>query len=279
MKTGIMVAPNGARLKYDEHNNIPLNTQEIVKTAKACEEAGANAIHLHVRDDKYNHILDVKKYKDTIKEIKKNCSKEFIIQATTEAVGIYKPNEMINLVKELKPQATSVAIKEIVQNNDNVEELRNAKKFYKFTKNENIGVQHILYSNDDLKRFHKLLEQEVICGDKHSLLFVLGRYSKDLNCKTTNIIPFLHTLKKLELESNVHWMLCAFGQMETPSLINASILGGHCRIGFENSRLKSDGTKAKNNQSQVKNLRTYLDSIDIQKVSFSQMKQILGIFK
>ncbi len=279
MNTGIMVAPNGARLLKNEHDELPLRKAQIVNTALKCENAGAQAIHLHVRDDKCKHILDVKRYQETIKAIKEKCSSDFIVQATTESVGMYKPNEMISLIKELKPQATSVAIKELLPSDDNKEELKNAKEFYSFSRAENIGVQHILYSSDDLRRFYKLREQEIITGDKHSILFVLGRYAKDQTCESDDLNPYLQTLKELNLEKDVNWMLCAFGINEIPSLLKAAVLGGHSRIGFENSRVLPDGSKAKNNETQVQYLKDQFDSININSVKSKQMREVLGIFK
>jgi len=279
MNSGIMVAPNGARLPKEEHEALPLITEDIANTALQCQNSGANAIHLHVRDDKFKHVLDVKRYEETIAAIQSKCSDDFIVQATTEAVGMYEPQEMISLIKQLKPQATSVAIKELLPSNDNKIELENAKAFYKFSREENIGVQHILYSSDDLRRLHKLLEQEVITGEKHSILFVLGRYAKGQRCETSELIPFLETLKNLKLENSVQWMLCAFGEMEIPSLVAASILGGHCRIGFENSRVLPNGTKAKNNASQVKYLKQQLEALNIGSLQSSDMREVLGIYK
>ena len=278
MNVGIMVAPNGARLLQDEHEALPLKQEHIANTAYECEQAGAQAIHLHVRADNYKHILDVKKYQDTTNAIKKLCSKDFIIQATTEAVGIYKAAEIISLIKALKPQATSVAIRELILK-DSKEELYAAKDFYSFARKENIGVQHILYSVEDVKRFAKLLEQEVIQGDKHSILFVLGRYTKDQRCDAKDLLPYLQSLKDLSLEKDVHWMLCAFGEMEIPSLTAAAVLGGHNRIGFENSRKLPNGDTALSNQKQVEYLRNQLEALNIQQVKSSKMREILGIFK
>ena len=36
----------------------PLTIKETVEVAKNCFEAGAGAIHLHVRNDKGEHVLD-----------------------------------------------------------------------------------------------------------------------------------------------------------------------------------------------------------------------------
>lgn len=279
MSTGIMVAPNGARLKYDEHQALPLKLDQIVKTAKNCEDAGATAMHLHVRDENLNHLLDINTYKETMNAIQDKCSKDFIVQVTTEAVGQYSPNEMINLIKGLKPQATSIAIKELLPQEDSIKELKAAKDLYTFARAENIGIQHILYSSEDVQRFYKLCEQGIIPGDKHSVLFVLGRYAKNQQSSTSDLLPYLFTSKELNLQSHINWMVCAFGQNEIPSLLTTSTLGGHCRIGFENSRVLQNGGKAKNNESQVKFLKQQLESLNLDIAKGTQMREILGVFK
>ena len=46
----LMVAPNGARKVKKDHPEVPLTIQETVEVARNCYEAGAGAIHLHVRN-------------------------------------------------------------------------------------------------------------------------------------------------------------------------------------------------------------------------------------
>ena len=46
----LMVAPNGARKVKKDHPEVPLTIKETVEVAKNCFEAGAKAIHLHVRN-------------------------------------------------------------------------------------------------------------------------------------------------------------------------------------------------------------------------------------
>ena len=42
-----MLAPNGARRGKDDHVTLPVFIPETVSTAKACYQAGADALHLH----------------------------------------------------------------------------------------------------------------------------------------------------------------------------------------------------------------------------------------
>ena len=54
----IMVAPNGARKTKADHPALPITPAELAATASACLEAGAAAIHLHVRDRDGGHTLE-----------------------------------------------------------------------------------------------------------------------------------------------------------------------------------------------------------------------------
>ncbi len=49
-RIAIIVAPNGARKTKQDHAQLPMNTEEMVAEAKACQTAGATMIHLHARD-------------------------------------------------------------------------------------------------------------------------------------------------------------------------------------------------------------------------------------
>ena len=64
-----MVAPNGARRIKKDHPAVPLTINETVETAKACYKEGAEAIHLHVRDENGQHVLDAGLYKEALNEL------------------------------------------------------------------------------------------------------------------------------------------------------------------------------------------------------------------
>ena len=51
----IMAAPNGTRRVKADHPAIPITIFETVATAMACRAAGADALHLHVRDASGHH--------------------------------------------------------------------------------------------------------------------------------------------------------------------------------------------------------------------------------
>ena len=105
----IMVAPNGARRTKADHRALPVTIPEIVQTAVACFEAGAGAIHAHVRDADGMHVLAAGLYRELIGELK-TVVPEMAVQVTTEAVGQYSPADQRKLVRDVMPAMVSVPI-------------------------------------------------------------------------------------------------------------------------------------------------------------------------
>jgi uncharacterized protein (DUF849 family) len=66
---------------------LPITAQEIVETARRCEEAGAMAIHVHVRDAAGSHSICPVRYGDVTKKIAEATTLR--IQVSTEAAGIF----------------------------------------------------------------------------------------------------------------------------------------------------------------------------------------------
>jgi uncharacterized protein (DUF849 family) len=240
----VMVAPNGARKIKADHPRVPITPAELAATAASCLEAGAAAIHLHVRNQNGAHTLDTAAYQAAITAIRDRVGERMIIQVTTEAVGIYSPEQQMATVRELKPEAVSLALRELIP--DAAAE-RAAATFLAWLLRERIWPQYILYSVEDVARFHDLRAREVIPGDAPSVLFVLGRYTAGQQSVPADLLPFLSSWNQLQAS----WSICAFGAREAACALSAATLGGHIRVGFENNTLRADGTPARDNAELV----------------------------
>ena len=108
-----MVAPNGSRRMKTDHESIPITIDEICKTAKACYNSGAEALHFHVRDNDGLHVLDAGLYKEALRELESIVPKMHL-QITTEAIGIYSPEQMQNLIYNVETPGISIGIKEMI---------------------------------------------------------------------------------------------------------------------------------------------------------------------
>ena len=83
-----MVAPNGARRGKADHPALPITIDDIVATATACHSAGADALHLHVRDEQGAHSLDAGRYLETLAALS-SALPDMPVQITTEAAGVF----------------------------------------------------------------------------------------------------------------------------------------------------------------------------------------------
>lgn len=240
----VAVAPNGARLTKADHPAIPITPDELARTAAECIEAGAAMIHLHVRDKDQRHTLDADAYKAAIAAIRREVGQRIVIQVTSEAVGIYRPDEQMAMVRAVKPEAVSLAVREIVP--DAAGE-KTAADFLAWVAKENICPQYILYSDADVRRFADLRARGIVPGVRPFVLYVLGRYTKGQVSAPTDLLPFLAA----QDDASVPWGMCAFGARENACAVASAALGGHVRVGFENNRLLPDGATAPTNAASV----------------------------
>ena len=251
----LMVAPNGARKTKKNHPNLPITISEIVEEADKCFKCGANAIHAHVRDKNEKHTLDTGLYSELIKELKIKVP-DLPVQITTEAVGKYSPSEQFDVIKNLLPESASVALIEMLPD---IKDYKLAKNFYEFSIDNNIQVQHILYSVKDLRLFIQAIKSKIISNKKLQVLYVLGRYDKNFQSKAEDLDLFIQEHKSII--SFVEWGVCAFGEAETDCLMKSYSLGGKARVGFENNFLNADGTIADTNAERVSEIVTLRKTI------------------
>lgn len=243
----VAVAPNGARKTTADHPALPITPAELARTAATCRAAGASMIHLHVRDRDGRHTLDVDAYRAAIAAVRAEVGQDMVIQATSEAVGLYQPAEQMAMVRELRPEAVSLAVREILP--DAAAEPA-AGAFLGWLHRERILPQYILYSAEDVARFADLAARGIVPGERHLLLFVLGRYSKDQQSLPADLLPFL-AAREPETAAGKDWSICAFGRQEAACALTAAALGGHVRVGFENNLLLPDGRVAPDNAALV----------------------------
>ena len=246
--TIIMAAPNGARKVKTDHPAMPVTIVETIAAAKECHAAGASILHAHVRDDDGKHLLDSGRYQTLLNGLRTEVP-NMLVQITTEAVGIYTPQQQSKLVFDLKPDFVSVGFREMIGDGSQVAR-DHAAHFYHHSLDNQIHVQHILYDVDDLARFRKAMADNILPTSRPHVLIVLGRYSGNFQSDPKEMGPFIAD----GLSDMESWSICAFGYREFDVMIEAIKNGGHCRVGFENNLHLKDGTLASTSADLVRQL-------------------------
>jgi len=243
----VMVAPNGARKTKADHPALPLTPAELARDAAQCLEAGAAAIHVHVRDRDGRHTLDPEAYAAALAAIRLAVGDRLICQVTTEAVGRFTPAEQMAAVRAVRPEAVSLAPRELAPGAGDEAE---AARFLAWLAAERVRPQFILYDRADVVRFADWRARGIVVQDRPFLLFVLGRHAGARGARPADLIPFL-TAAEPDGLLETPWAVCAFGPREGACSLTAAALGGHSRVGFENNVALATGAAAPDNAALV----------------------------
>jgi uncharacterized protein (DUF849 family) len=231
-------------------------------------------LHLHVRRPDGTHSLEPDDYRPAIAAVQQAVGDALVIQITTEAVGIYTPEQQMASVRALQPEAISAALRELAP--DAAHEAQAARFFGELAAGRT-AIQYILYSADDVVRYRDLRARGVLPDTPHWVLFVLGRYSAGQRSDPSDLLPFLQAWSDGgELTANVPWAMCAFGPREAECALSAALLGGHARLGFENNMALPDGSTAPDNAALVTSLRRHLDALHRPLASAAELRTWFG---
>lgn len=263
-----MAAPNGARKTHRDHPALPVSIAETVSEAVACHTAGATVLHAHVRDIHEKHVLDPGLYKELIEELKQQAP-DLLVQVTSEAVGIYTPQQQVDCIKAVRPQLASMALKEITSN---FRQAAFAREFFDWCIETNVHIQHILFSADELQHFFDYKKAGVIPESHNCVLFVLGRYAADFQSSPEDLESFLQN----NLD-DLNWFTCAFGHLEQACMLAGIEYGGHARVGFENNLYLADGELAGSTRELVSSLREAIEGTGRSVATPEQARGLLGV--
>jgi len=256
-RIAIIVAPNGARKTKQDHAQLPMTIEEMVAEAKACQTEGAAMIHLHARDAQGRHSLEVDDNLEIYHAVKAAVGNSMIVQLTTEAVGMYSPQQQMALIKAVKPEAASFALRELIPDEQSEEQ---GFAFFDWVAAQGILSQIILYDQADIERYFSFRERGVLPKHNQHALVVLGRYHEAQQSSPWDLRA-LH-LERF-IEENVRCAVCAFGAREQDCLTHAMLLGLDVRVGFENNHLSADGQPANCNAEQVQRLKELCELLGV----------------
>lgn len=252
----LALAPNGGRRLKADHPALPLTPDELGREAEAALEAGAAMLHMHVRDAAGRHLLDADAYAAAMDAVRDRVGNRMMVQITSESLGRYTPAEQHALIRAVRPEAVSIALRELVP--DAAHETDFAGLLC-WMKDARVMPQIILYDAADLTRLQALHDRGVIPWDSVPVIFALGRYTSEQTATPEDLLRILGS----GVARPAEWMICAFGPNEARIATAAALLGGDLRIGFENNMARPDGTRAANNAEQIAHMAQVLRALGL----------------
>lgn len=252
----VALAPNGGRRTKADHPALPETPAEIAEDAARAFDAGAAMLHLHVRDARGRHVLDADAYNAATAAVRGAVGDGLVVQITSESLGRYTPAEQFAVIRAVRPEAVSLALREVVPGPDDEPAFADALLWMR---DAGVMPQIIVYDPSELARLADLRMRGVIPWDDVPVLVALGRYADGQIAQPRDILPFVAEGAGLPRE----WMLCAFGPHEPRVVVGGALMGASVRVGFENNLHSPDGTPARDNASQVAAVVAALDAAGV----------------
>ncbi len=265
----VMCAPNGARRAAADHPRLPVTLEAMLREAEAAAEAGAVALHVHVRDDGGRHSLDPDLNRRWYETLQGRLGHRLVIQLTTEAAGRYGPEAQMAVVEAVRPESVSLALRELAPAGDPAPAV---VAFLARLAEWRVAPQFILYTPGEVARLHALRRRSLVPGTP-PVLFVLGRHAGPDGRTDPRALDAFLALH----DESCPWMVCAFGREETCALAHALACGGHARVGFENALVHGDGRPAASNAERVATVRTLARLLGRPLADLAEARRMLGV--
>ncbi|HOZ00889.1 MAG TPA: 3-keto-5-aminohexanoate cleavage protein [Candidatus Syntrophosphaera sp.] len=269
----LTAAITGAETTRKDQPHLPITPQEQAADAKACFEAGARVIHLHVRDDAGNPTQSLERFAASIKAIRE-AAPEVVIQISTGgAVGEAFEKRLAPL--SLKPDmgtlnAGTLNFGDDVFINRPGDIVRLAEAFKQY----NVVPEIEVYESGMVDYVAKLVGKGIITHTPLHVQFVLG-VPGGMNGSPKNVLYMAQHLQ--EQIPTATWAVAGIGRWHIPASLTAMVNGGHIRVGFEDNIFYHKGVVAESNAQLVARMARIASEIGRPLATPAETRLILGL--
>ncbi|MGH8867739.1 MAG: 3-keto-5-aminohexanoate cleavage protein [Actinomycetes bacterium] len=226
--TLVTVAPTGAESAKADAPGLPVTLDELVEAARGCEAAGAAMIHIHIRDADDRPTLDLSRLQDTVAAVRE--ATDLVVQLSTGG-AVTDPFAHRLRVLDAAPESCSLTMGTV---NFGEDVFSNPWPFivelYALTREREVVPEFELFDLGHVAALNRLL-------DEHGL-----PYGGQVHCDFVMGVPggMPGTAEALVagvgmLPAGASWSATGVGRTSLPVALAALSLGGHLRVGMEDT--------------------------------------------
>jgi len=266
----ITAAICGAEVTKLQNPAIPYTVSEIATEAYLSYIAGASIIHLHVREDSGIPTQSKERFRQCITAIKVRCPDVIIQPSTGGAVGMSNAERLQPI--ELDPEMATLDCGTVNFGGDDIF-VNSESMIIEFA--EKMAERGIM---PELECFDKGMVDTALRLVKKGILkpplhfnFVLG-VSGGIAAEPRDLV-FLRE----SIPAGATFTVSGIGRSQLPMNIMAILMGGHVRVGFEDSVYLSKGVLAKTNAEFVGRIVRLAKEFGRDVASPDEARRILGL--
>ena len=297
-KVVITCAVTGAIHTPSMSPHLPVTPQEIADAAIGAAEAGAAIVHLHARDPSNGRPdQSPEAFLPFLRTIKQ--STDAVVNITTGGAPTMTVEERLRPAATFKPEVASLNMGTM---NFGLYPMLDRFKEFKydwerpylegsrsgFFKNTFADIENILHTcRDNGTRFEiecydighlytlahfadrKLVEPPFFVQSVFGLLGGIGAHPED-------VAHMKRTADRL-FGDRYRWSVLGAGRNQMAIAAQAAAMGGHVRVGLEDSLWIGPGALARSNAEQVRKVRGILEGLGLEIASADDAREILGL--
>ncbi len=280
---------------------LPITPEQIISDVVSAYEAGASIAHVHVRNPENGKpSSDIGLFREVTTEIKNKC--DIIVELTTGGAHGMSMEERIAVIPEFKPEMASLnagsfnfaifpmasRIKEFkydwekphVEATDDFIFPNTFKSmiYYLNTMNANGTKPEMeIYDVGMINNVAYLMKEGYVKAPVH-LQFVMGLLG-GLPATIHNLIYLVDTCKKLlgKEGEDFTWSAFAAGKDQMTICTQAVLMGGHARLGLEDSLFLGKGELAKSSGEQVAKMVRIMKELGLAPATPAEVRQEFGL--
>jgi 3-keto-5-aminohexanoate cleavage enzyme len=241
----ITVAPTGAETAKESCPQLPTTPEELARTAKDCERAGAAMIHLHVRDREHRPTLDLPLLREWVAAVRE--STDLIVQLSTGG-SVHDPLDQRLKVLDAAPDACSLTMG---TTNFGDDVFSNPWPFvcelYQLIQERGVVPEFELFDLGQVHAMRRLLDRFGLpAAGKVHVDLVMG-VPGGMNGTTDALVAAVHDLPP----ETTSWSATGIGRSTLSVMLASLSKGGHLRVGMEDVLTISKGVPVESNAQLV----------------------------
>lgn len=297
-KVIITCAVTGAIHTPSMSPHLPVTPEEIAEAGIAAAEAGASILHLHARDpDNGKPTQDPAVFERFLPRIKK--STDAVINLTTGGSPHMTVEERMRPAMEFKPELASMNMGsmnfglfpmlnryEDLKHDWERAHLENSRDlvfkntFADIEKAMTLGAENgtrfecECYDIGHLYNLRNLMDRGIISGKVfvQSVFGILG----GIGPHPEDVMHMRRTANRL-FGDDYEWSVLGAGGNQMRIAAQAAAIGGHVRVGLEDSLWLSPGKLAESNAAQVAKVREILEGLSFEIATPDEAREILQL--
>jgi 3-keto-5-aminohexanoate cleavage enzyme len=268
--TLLTVAPTGAEHAKADVPQLPVTLDELVATARSCEQVGAAMIHVHIRDDDAKPTLDLVRLKDTVAALREQT--DLIVQLSTGG-AVTDPESDRLRVLDAMPHSASCTMG-TVNFGDDV--FSNRWEFivalHKAMQERGIVPEYEIFDLGQLTSLRRLLDQHGLpAGGKVHVDLVMG-VPGGMPGDAETLVSVLRLLPE-----GASFSATGIGRTTLPVMLTALAAGGHLRVGMEDTITYSKGVPVRDNAQLVARAAGLAKIAQRPPLPVPEARQLLGV--